>query len=118
MYRLRKRAGLRQNELARRMGVSSNALCAAEKQKSHPTEETISKFCECLEIPVARLVLEALSVKDFAYMEPRDSVDIMDIVELAKLKMDRIKWIKTAPETPFSSSELAEQRKQLEKYSV
>lgn len=88
MRRLRKAENIKQKVMARKMGISASALVAIESGKWNPKFSTIDKFCEVLNIPRVQLVLEALGWEDMpAYGADRD--DLIDIIDLAKLRVDR-----------------------------
>ena len=88
MRRLRKAENIKQQVMARKMGISASALVAIEAGKWNPKSSTIDKFCEVLNIPRVRLVLEALGWEDMpAYGVDRE--DLIDIIDLAKLRVDR-----------------------------
>ena len=53
-----------QKELAQRIGVSANALCAIELNRSFPGKETITKVCRELGVPVGYLLFFVLEEKE------------------------------------------------------
>lgn len=82
MLQLRKEAGMQQNVLAKKIGISASALRAIESEKSLPKRSTINNFCQVLQIPRAELILRSLSWEDMPWRgEDRD--DILDIIGLA-----------------------------------
>ena len=60
----RKKKGLSQKELASYCGLSANALCNIEKDKSFPSKETIQSICYSLDISVGMLLFSALDDND------------------------------------------------------
>ena len=65
-----------QKELAQRIGVSANALCAIELNRSFPSKETITKVCRVLNIPVGYLLFFALTEEDI----PQDKRELFRIL--------------------------------------
>lgn len=44
---IRKRKGISQKDLAKKIGMSTNNLCSIEKEKSFPSMENIKKNMRC-----------------------------------------------------------------------
>ena len=65
-----------QKELAQRIGMSANALCAIELNRSFPSKETIVKICRVLGIPVGYLLFFALTEEDI----PQDKRELFRIL--------------------------------------
>ena len=65
-----------QKELAQRIGISANALCAIELNRTFPGKETIVKVCRELGIPVGYLLFFALTEEDI----PQDKREIFRIL--------------------------------------
>lgn len=65
-----------QKELAQRMGMSANALCAIELNRSFPSKETIVKVCRELSVPVGYLLFFALTEEDI----PQDKRELFRIL--------------------------------------
>ena len=61
---IRKKKGIKQKELAKMMGVSTNALLSLEKGKSWPTMATINKITESLSVPQSYLMLYSIEDGD------------------------------------------------------
>lgn len=57
---IRKARGMTQKELARRCGISQNALCALERNCSHPPMETMKKLQTALDVPQSYILLYAI----------------------------------------------------------
>lgn len=113
MRRIRKDAGIQKNVLARKIGISPQALWAIESENSFPKRETINKFCQAMGICRTKLMLESLSWEDM----PADGAtmtDVLDIIALALLRIRRYEERKPL----FSASELEEQTRQLEQYNI
>ena len=53
---LRKNQGLSQKDLAKKSGLSANALCSIEKNSSIPSKESLDKICKALAIPLSYLL--------------------------------------------------------------
>ena len=117
MRRLRKEAGIQKNVMARKIGISNQALWAIENETSLPKRTTINKFCEVLGICRAKLVLESLSWEDMP-IDGASRVDVLDIIALALLRIHRYEQRKSLTNTIFSKSELEEQTRQLKQYKV
>ena len=65
-----------QKELAQRIGMSANALCAIELNRSFPGKETIVKVCRELGVPVGYLLFFALTEEDI----PQDKRELFRIL--------------------------------------
>lgn len=67
---------LTQKELAQRIGVSANALCAIELNRSFPGKDTITKVCRELGVPVGYLLFFVLEEKEI----PQDKRELFRIL--------------------------------------
>ena len=65
-----------QKELAQRIGVRANALCAIELNRSFPGKDTIVKVCRELGVPVGYLLFFALTEEDI----PKDKRELFRIL--------------------------------------
>lgn len=65
-----------QKELAQRIGMSANALCAIELNRTFPGKETIVKVCRELGVPVGYLLFFALTEEDI----PQDKRELFRIL--------------------------------------
>lgn len=65
-----------QKELAQKIGISANALCAIELNRSFPGKETIAKICRVLDVPVGYLLFFALTEEDI----PQDKRELFRIL--------------------------------------
>ena len=65
-----------QKELAQRIGMSANALCAIELNRAFPAKETIVKVCRELGVPVGYLLFFALTEEDI----PQDKRELFRIL--------------------------------------
>ena len=65
-----------QKELAQRIGMSANALCAIELNRAFPSKETIVKVCRVLDVPVGYLLFFALTEEDI----PQDKRELFRIL--------------------------------------
>lgn len=65
-----------QKELAQRIGMSANALCAIELNRALPAKETIVKICRVLNVPVGYLLFFALTEEDI----PQDKRELFRIL--------------------------------------
>ena len=60
----RTKKGITQKELAKRCGISANAMCSIEKNKAFPSKETIQRICNAFEIPISLLLFSSLTDDD------------------------------------------------------
>ena len=65
-----------QKELAQRIGLSANALCAIELNRSFPGKDTITKVCRELGVPVGYLLFFVLEEKEI----PQDKRELFRIL--------------------------------------
>ena len=65
-----------QKELAQRIGLSANALCAIELNRSFPGKEIITKVCRELGVPVGYLLFFVLEEKEI----PQDKRELFRIL--------------------------------------
>ena len=79
----RTQRGMLQKDLATRSGMSANALCAIEKDKSFPTKENIKSICRVLEIPVSYLLFSAITEEDI----PEDKVQVFNALREPIMKL-------------------------------
>lgn len=61
---IRKRKGISQKDLAKKIGMSTNNLCSIEKEKSFPSMENIKKICGALEVTESILLLFSITEDD------------------------------------------------------
>ena len=54
---IRKYRGYTQKEIAKKCGISHNALCSIEKNKSFPSKSTFDKILGCLDVPASTVLL-------------------------------------------------------------
>lgn len=57
----RKEKGFTQKELAKKCGISINALCQIELANTHPQKETLKKICEALNISSSYAIIATIS---------------------------------------------------------
>ena len=60
----RVKQGMSQKDLALQTGITANALCSIEKNKSFPSKETIEAICYVLQIPVGYLLFASITDDD------------------------------------------------------
>lgn len=82
MRQLRKEADIKQNVLAKEIGISASALRALESGKSIPKQSTIDSFCRVLKIPRVELIIASMSWDDMPERK-EDREDVVDILSLA-----------------------------------
>lgn len=73
---LRGKRGMNQKTFAEKCGLSANALCALENNKSFPTKDTIEKICAALSIPVSYLLFCSITDEDVPE-ERREAFNIL-----------------------------------------
>ena len=61
---IRKARKMTQKELAERCGMSQNALVTLEKNRSHPSMETIKKLLAALDVPQSYILLYAIEFEE------------------------------------------------------
>ena len=62
---IRKARGMTQKELAKRCGMSQNAIVMIERNYSHPPMATLNKLQEALDIPQSMIYLCSIEDCDF-----------------------------------------------------
>ena len=62
---IRKKRGMTQKELAKRCGMSQNALCDLERSYSHPPMGTLRKLQAALGVPQSIIGLYSIEEHDF-----------------------------------------------------
>ena len=83
---IRKNRGLSQKDLAKHIGISANALCAIEKDKSFPSKDTINAICDVLHIPVGYLLFASLTDDDI----PPQKLEVFKALQEPMLKLFEI----------------------------
>lgn len=61
---IRKRKGILQKDLAGKVGISVNALCLIENEKTFPSMSNINKICEALGVAQSVLMFFSISEED------------------------------------------------------
>ena len=61
---IRVKKGFTQKELAKKCGLSANALCQIEIDNIQPQKNTIKKICKALDIPTSYLLMFAVEEED------------------------------------------------------
>lgn len=61
---IRKRKGILQKDLAGKVGISVNALCLIENEKTFPSMANINKICEALGVAQSVLMFFSISEED------------------------------------------------------
>lgn len=61
---IRKRKGISQKELAEKVGLSANALCSIENDKSTPSMKNIKKICSALGVAQSVLMFFSIAEED------------------------------------------------------
>lgn len=73
---LRKKANIKQGELAKTIGISNNAMCLIETNQTIPHGNTIKKISEALNIPVPLIYLMSIEINDIN----KDKVEIYKLL--------------------------------------
>ena len=79
----RKKKGISQKELAEKSGMSANALCSIEKDKSFPSKETIKALCSSLEISPSHLLFASISEEDI----PQNKREVFRVLQKPLLEL-------------------------------
>ena len=74
--RLRKERKLTAKEVAGLSGISANALCATERNKSFPTKKTFFAICEAIGVPYYLVLIECVTIDDIP-PENREAFNIL-----------------------------------------
>lgn len=82
----RTKRGISQKDLAKYAGISANALCSIEKDKSFPSKETINAICDVLEVPVGYLLFASITDDDV----PPQKLDVFKALQEPLLKLFEI----------------------------
>ena len=61
---IRKQKKMTAKTLATKVGISANAMCCIEVNRTFPAKETLRKICVALEIPSAYLLFFSISDED------------------------------------------------------
>lgn len=61
---IREQKKISAKELAKECGISVNSMCHIETNKTLPRKDTLSKICECLNIPPAYLLFFCITDED------------------------------------------------------
>lgn len=62
---LRQAQGLTQAQLAEQCGISANAICSMETDKTYPQKTTIERICLALGVPQSYFLLASIDESDF-----------------------------------------------------
>lgn len=79
----RTKRGISQKDLAKYAGISANALCSIEKDKSFPSKETINAICDVLEVPVGYLLFASITDDDV----PPQKLEVFKALQEPLLKL-------------------------------
>lgn len=66
IVRLRKERGLKAKDVAKKAGISFNAISAIEKGRSFPTKKTFYAICNAIGMPHYLVLAECLTIDDVA----------------------------------------------------
>src|SRR5438552_1845933 len=76
LRRLRKQAGMTQTELAERAGLHATVISRYESNKLHPTEESLLKLAETLEVSEGELNPQLIPVSELqAILEKLNAIE-------------------------------------------
>ena len=79
----RTKRGISQKDLAKYAGISTNALCSIEKDKSFPSKETINAICDVLEVSVGYLLFASITDDDV----PPQKLEVFKALQEPLLKL-------------------------------
>lgn len=82
----RVKQGMSQKDLALQTGISANALCSIEKNKSFPSKETIEAICYVLQVPVGYLLFSSITDDDV----PPQKLEVFKALQEPLLKLFEI----------------------------
>ncbi len=89
---VRSRKGLRQRELAERLGLNQSFLSLVEKGKRQPTLKTVEKIARAMTVPPQLILLLACETPlDLAKFKPalqRLSLDMLDLLAFVEKEGD------------------------------
>ena len=94
----RKKKGITQNELAKRLGITQSAVGQFEKKDSGIRYETVQKIAEALEVPIYTFFLnEGERVKSIRENKGLTQTDLAEKVNLSAQLIDDIEQCKYRP---------------------
>ncbi|MFW5862834.1 MAG: helix-turn-helix domain-containing protein [Spirochaetota bacterium] len=92
VYRLRKVAGLNQNDLAKLSGISRPAYVAIEKGQTDPRSETIHRIANALHVPISELFAHIPELKSVRFRMSKITGQKKKIREQEIIKIAR--WLR------------------------
>lgn len=91
MKLIREERGIRQTDMARKLGMRPQSLWKIETGKGTPKMTTIEKFCKAANVPKMYLMLRSLKWPDDLHLASnREWEDLEDVLTLACRKIERI----------------------------
>ncbi len=87
--RLRKEAGMNQQELTSKAGISQTALSQIENGVKAPNSTTLEKICNALEIPISILYIMAMDENDVPENKKEEYKRIFPYVEQMVLSLTK-----------------------------
>lgn len=83
----RRESGLRQSDIARRLGVSQNAVSSWETGRTEPNLGQISELCKILDCPIEELTnSRARNIGEVSLDDILVKIDTLGFVELTKIE--------------------------------
>ena len=83
----RRESGLRQSDIARRLGVSQNAVSSWETGRTEPNLGQVSELCKILDCPVEELTnSRPRNIGEISIDDILAKIDVLGFVELTKIE--------------------------------
>lgn len=115
---LRKAQGLKQSELAEKIGVSQKTISSWEIGRTEPTMKDVSAMCKLFDVSVDQLVgTKARSVGAISYEDILVRIQTLDLPELRELAQIIRETITTKEQIAQLTRMHAEQEKRLREYT-
>ena len=115
---LRKSQGIKQSELAEKIGVSQKTISSWEIGRTEPTMKDVSAMCKLFDVSVDQLVgTKARSVGAISYEDILVRIQTLDLPELRELAQIIRETITTKEQIAQLTRMQAEQEKRLREYA-
>ncbi len=115
---LRKAQGIKQSELAEKIGVSQKTISSWEIGRTEPTMKDVSAMCKLFDVSVDQLVgTKARSVGKISYEDILVRIQTLDLPELRELAQIIRETITTKEQIAQLTRMQAEQEKRLREYA-
>jgi len=71
----RRKVGMTQSELAKRIGVSANYVCLIERGKKNPSFKTLTKMSRVLKVPAGQLLENEQLLQDIKKLNKKHNLE-------------------------------------------